>query len=226
MHIGQVMQNADDFPHIPTRQLFAHTKSTTLCSPFLHIKPLKHPVFSVCPIYNRLYPCSYVTSLSLIIFKIIPHPMTLLTAFLLQVIILYLILYCLFSLAYCRITYPLPSSHILSPRVHLTRHLNPFSWCERCTPIIHWRTRSSPPLVLLHISTRNSSKALVLRSCLSTRPHSHPTFSSLYSPLLSSFIHVIIQSHQHSSLSTTIPLAYRLPTCPIITSLTPMLPRI
>jgi hypothetical protein len=33
----------------------------------------------------------YVTYLSLIIFKIIPHPMTLLTAFPLQVIILYFI---------------------------------------------------------------------------------------------------------------------------------------
>jgi hypothetical protein len=59
---------------------------------------------------------SYVTYLSLIIFKIIPHPMTLLIAFPLWVIILYLILYSLFSLAYCHITYPLSSSHILSPR--------------------------------------------------------------------------------------------------------------
>jgi hypothetical protein len=70
---------------------------------------------------------SYVAYLSLIILKIIPHPMTLLTAFPLQVIILYLILYSLFSLAYCRITYLLSSSHIPSPRVHPTRHLNPFS---------------------------------------------------------------------------------------------------
>jgi hypothetical protein len=46
--------------------------------------------------------------------------MTLLTAFPLQVIILYLILYSLFSLAYCRITYLLSSSHIPSPRVCLT----------------------------------------------------------------------------------------------------------
>jgi hypothetical protein len=53
--------------------------------------------------------------------------MTLLTAFPLQVIILYLILYRLFSLAYYRITYPLPCSHILSPRVRLTHRLNPFS---------------------------------------------------------------------------------------------------
>jgi hypothetical protein len=70
---------------------------------------------------------SYVTYLSLIIFKIIPHPMTLLTAFPLQVIIPYLILYRLLSLNYCRITYPLSSSHIPSPRVRPTRHLNPFS---------------------------------------------------------------------------------------------------
>jgi hypothetical protein len=53
--------------------------------------------------------------------------MTLLIAFPLQVIILYLILYGLFSLAYCRITYPLSSSHILSPRVRLTCRSNPFS---------------------------------------------------------------------------------------------------
>jgi hypothetical protein len=70
---------------------------------------------------------SYATYLSLIILKIIPHPMTLLIAFPLQVIILYVILYGLFSLAYCRITYPLSSSHIPSPRVRLTRHLDPFS---------------------------------------------------------------------------------------------------
>jgi hypothetical protein len=70
---------------------------------------------------------SYVTYLSLIIFKIIPHPMTLLTAFPLQVIILYLILYGLFSLAYCCITYLLSRSYIPSPRVHLTCCLNPFS---------------------------------------------------------------------------------------------------
>jgi hypothetical protein len=70
---------------------------------------------------------SYDTYLSLIIFKIIPHSMTLLIAFPLQVIILYLILYRLFSLAYCRITYPLSSSHIPSHHVCLTRRLNPFS---------------------------------------------------------------------------------------------------
>jgi hypothetical protein len=75
---------------------------------------------SVPPITVSLYPCSYVTSLSLIIFKIIPHPMTLLTAFPLKVIILYLFLYHLFSLAYCRITYPLSSSHIsrFFPHLH------------------------------------------------------------------------------------------------------------
>jgi hypothetical protein len=53
--------------------------------------------------------------------------MTLLTAFPWQVIIPYLILYHLFPLAYYRITYLLPCSHILSPRICLTRHLNPFS---------------------------------------------------------------------------------------------------
>jgi hypothetical protein len=72
---------------------------------------------------------SYVTFLSLIIFKIIPHPMTLLIAFPLQVIISYLILYRLLSLTYCRITmYP----HYLSI------------------------TRSSSPLVLSCISTSSS----------------------------------------------------------------------
>jgi hypothetical protein len=35
--------------------------------------------------------------------------------------------YCLFSIAYDHITYPLPSSHIPSPRVRLTLRLNPFS---------------------------------------------------------------------------------------------------
>jgi hypothetical protein len=53
--------------------------------------------------------------------------MTLLIAFPLQVIVSYLILYCLFSLAYCRITYPLSSNHIPSPRICLTHRLNPFS---------------------------------------------------------------------------------------------------
>jgi hypothetical protein len=84
------------------------------------------PGVLICPITVSTL-VSYTTYLSLIIFKIIPHPMTLLIAFPLQVIILYLILYCLFLLAYCCITYLLPSSHILSPCVHLTCHLNPFS---------------------------------------------------------------------------------------------------
>jgi hypothetical protein len=52
--------------------------------------------------------------------------MTLLIAFPLQVIVSYLILYRLLLLTYCRITYPLPSSHILSPRIRHTRRLNPF----------------------------------------------------------------------------------------------------
>jgi hypothetical protein len=42
---------------------------------------------------------SYATYLSLIIFKIIPHPMTLLTAFPLQVIILHLTYFCLLTIA-------------------------------------------------------------------------------------------------------------------------------
>jgi hypothetical protein len=53
--------------------------------------------------------------------------MTLLIAFPLQVIVSYLILYRLLSLTYCHITYPLPSSHIPSSRVHPTHCLNPLS---------------------------------------------------------------------------------------------------
>jgi hypothetical protein len=53
--------------------------------------------------------------------------MTLLIAFPLQVIILYLNFYCLFSLAYYRITYPLPCRNILSHRIRLTHHLRPSS---------------------------------------------------------------------------------------------------
>jgi hypothetical protein len=96
----------------------------TIWSPFLCIKPLQHPVILVCPVYNYLYPCYYVTYLSLIIFKIIPHPMTLLTAFPLQVIILHLKFYRLFSLAYYRMAYPLPCNHIPSPCICLTHRLN------------------------------------------------------------------------------------------------------
>jgi hypothetical protein len=109
----------DDSPHIQTRRLlalhsYASNHHNAQCSR------------SVLPITVSTL-VSYVTYLSLIIFKIIPHPMTLLIAFPLQVIILYLILYGLFSLAYCRIIYLLSSSHIPSPRVHLTHRLNHFS---------------------------------------------------------------------------------------------------
>jgi hypothetical protein len=107
------------------RRITVYTKSTTFCSPFYRIKPSQCPVFSVCPACYCLYPISCATFLSLIIFKIIPHPMTLLIAFPLQVS--YLILYCLLSLIYHHITYTLPSSHILSPCVHPTRCLDPLS---------------------------------------------------------------------------------------------------
>jgi hypothetical protein len=60
--------------------------------------------------------------------------MTLLLAFPLQVTVSYFILYCLLSLPHCRITYLLPSSHIPSPHVHPTHHLNPLSEYKRCTP--------------------------------------------------------------------------------------------
>jgi hypothetical protein len=106
---------ADDSPHIQSRRLSAYTNSTTFHSPFYHIKLSKHPVFSVCPACYHPYPVSCVTFLSLIIFKIIPHPMTLLIAFPLQGIVSYFISHCFPSLTYHFITYPLPSSHILSP---------------------------------------------------------------------------------------------------------------
>jgi hypothetical protein len=118
-------RKADDFLHITRWQLSAYTKSMTFCSPFYCIKPSKHSVFSVCPACYHLYPVSCVTFLSLIIFKIIPHPMTLLIAFPLQVTVSYFILHRLLLLTYHHITYLLPSSHIPSPRVHLTHCLNP-----------------------------------------------------------------------------------------------------
>jgi hypothetical protein len=113
------IQEDDDSSHRQTHRLFAPHSYTSnhhdaQCSR------------SVSPITISTL-VSYATYLSLIIFKIIPHHMTLLIAFPLQVIILYLILYGLFSLAYCCITYPLSSSHIPSPRVRLTHRLNPFS---------------------------------------------------------------------------------------------------
>jgi hypothetical protein len=111
------IQKDDDSLHIQSQQQYAlHSMASnphnTQCSQSV-------PSITVSTLV------SYVTYLSLIIFKIIPHPMTLLIAFPLQVIILYLILYGLFSLAYCRINYPLSSSHILSLRICLTRCLNP-----------------------------------------------------------------------------------------------------
>jgi hypothetical protein len=89
--------------------------------------PLQCLVFSVCPTCYHLYPLSCVTFLSLIIFKIIPHPMTLLIAFPLQVIVSYFILHRLLSLTYHLITYLLSSSHIPSPCVRHTHHLHPIS---------------------------------------------------------------------------------------------------
>jgi hypothetical protein len=88
MHTGQVMQKpttyriqrADDSPHIQTRRLltlhsYASNHRNARCSQ------------SVPPITISTL-VSYTTYLSLIIFKIIPHPMTLLIAFPWQVIIL------------------------------------------------------------------------------------------------------------------------------------------
>jgi hypothetical protein len=136
------VQEDDDSSHIQTRQLLAlHSYTSNHCNAWCS--------WSVLPITISTL-VSYATYLSLIIFKIIPHPMTLLIAFPLQVIILYLILYSLFSLAYCHIIYPLSSSHILSPRVHLTCHLNPFSWYGGCTPIIYKNKKFFPPRITLY----------------------------------------------------------------------------
>jgi hypothetical protein len=93
---------ANDSPHIQTHWHLALHSNTSIphnaqCSRSVPPVTISTLVF-------------YATYLSLIIFKIIPHPMTLLIASPLQVIIPYLILYCLFSLTYCRITYPLSSS--------------------------------------------------------------------------------------------------------------------
>jgi hypothetical protein len=99
--------------------------SSTFHSPFYRIKPSKCPVFSVCLAYYRPSSVSCVTFLSLIIFKIIPHPMTLLIVFPLQVIVSYFILHCFSSLTYHLMTYLLPHSHIPSPHIHYTHRLNP-----------------------------------------------------------------------------------------------------
>jgi hypothetical protein len=101
-------RNANDFPHIKSWRLFTYTNSTTFCSPFYCIKPSKHLVFLVYPACYRPFLVSCVTFLSLIIFKIIPHPMTLLIAFPLQVIVSYFILHRLLLLLYHFITYLLP----------------------------------------------------------------------------------------------------------------------
>jgi hypothetical protein len=55
-HIGQVAK-ADDLMYTRSRRLPACTKSMTFGSPFLCIIPSQRPVFSVCPVYNHLYPC-------------------------------------------------------------------------------------------------------------------------------------------------------------------------
>jgi hypothetical protein len=127
MHIGQVIEKPTTTRIQKSRRLSACTKLTTFYSPFYCIKPSKHLVFSVCPACYHLYPVSCVTFLSLIILKIIPHPMTLLIAFPLQVIVSYFILHHLSLLTYHLITYPLPSGHILSSHVCLTHCLNPLS---------------------------------------------------------------------------------------------------
>jgi hypothetical protein len=113
------IQKDDDSSHIQNQQQYAlHSYASIPCNVWCSWSVLSITISTLV---------SYVTYLSLIIFKIIPHPMTLLTTFPLQVIIPYLILYYLFLLAYYRITYPLPCSHIPSPHVLLTHCLNPFS---------------------------------------------------------------------------------------------------
>jgi hypothetical protein len=71
------------------------------------------------------------------------------------------------------------------------------------------KTRSSPPLISPRISTRYSSKL------------SSYTFVTLLV-----LARVVIESHRHSSLPTTVTLTCRLTIYPIITSTTPMSPHI
>jgi hypothetical protein len=141
--------------------------------------------------------------------NIIPHPMTLLIAFPLQVIVSCFILHCLLLLTYHRITYLLPSSHILSPHVHHTCHLHPFSLYKRCTPYLS-RTRSSPPFVSLCISLRISSE-------LSSR-----VLITLFVLLIISCPH-LHKIHQHSPLSITSTIACHLLVYPIVIHIIPML---
>jgi hypothetical protein len=108
----------DDSSHIQTHRL--------LLSILIH-QTLATPGDPSLSCLLTSLPCFLCYILSLIIFKIIPHPMTLLIAFPLQVIISYLILYRLLLLPHCHITYLLPSSHIPSPRIHPTHCLNPLS---------------------------------------------------------------------------------------------------
>jgi hypothetical protein len=95
-------KNADNFPHTRRQRLSTHTNSSTFA---LHSNAsFPHNAWcsrSVLPITISTL-VSYATYLSLIS-------------------------YSLFSLAYCCITYPLSSSHILSPHICLTHCLNSFS---------------------------------------------------------------------------------------------------
>jgi hypothetical protein len=93
MYIGQVIDKPMTTCIQKSQRLFTYTNSMTFYTPFYHIKPSKCLVFSVCPACYRPSPVSCVTFLSLIILKIIPHPMTLLIVFLLQVIISYISFY-------------------------------------------------------------------------------------------------------------------------------------
>jgi hypothetical protein len=120
-----------------SQQLLTYTKLTTSHSPFYHIKPSKCPVFSVCPACYHPSPISCVLFLSLIMFKIIPHPMTLLIVFPLQVIVSYFILHHFSSLPCHLMAYPLPSSHIPSPHICHTCRLHPLSYYKRCTPFVY-----------------------------------------------------------------------------------------
>jgi hypothetical protein len=165
-----------------SQQLSAYTKSITFCSLFYHIKPSKCLVFSVCPICYCLYPVSCVTFLSLIIFKIIPHPMTLLIAFPLQVIVSYFILHHLLLLTYHLITYLLPSSHILSSHINPTHRLKPSLVSSRIS--LHPSSELSS-----HILITPFILALVSCPCLHQKslifayirhPHSCPTSPSLF----------------------------------------------
>jgi hypothetical protein len=136
------IQKADNSLHIQTRRHFALHSNASI--------PHNAQCSQSVPPITISTLVSYVTYLSLIIVKIIPHPMTLLIAFPLQVIIPYLILYCLFSLTYCHITDLLSSSHIPSPCICPTHHLNPSHSMKDVPPLFIKNKKFFPTRITLY----------------------------------------------------------------------------